>query len=205
MAIAVFCNDRYGRAVVDWRKGRWSPARCASLLLFIATASLIASIFRGWLNSLLRTVSTIRSHHAAHQSGPPPCAPHCCCLRSSRRRPYFSLPASASNTPLTAHIALDVQAKIKRDQDLIDRGLDTHIPSFGLEKRDCPKNGCKCAKGTKQGQYCGLCQEVTESGDGGFYTRDMYECSPSGACCSYGSTIVCKSSDYASACPKAPA
>ncbi|KFZ05550.1 hypothetical protein V501_08249 [Pseudogymnoascus sp. VKM F-4519 (FW-2642)] len=35
----------------------------------------------------------------------------------------------------------DVEAKIKRDQDLGSRGFDTR--SLGLEKRDCEKNGSK--------------------------------------------------------------
>ncbi|KFY21930.1 hypothetical protein V493_06985 [Pseudogymnoascus sp. VKM F-4281 (FW-2241)] len=95
---------------------------------------------------------------------------------------------------------LDVQTKIKRDQGLKNRGLD--IPNAGLEKRACEKNGCKCAKGTPQGVYCGLCRAVTESGKGGFYTRDIFECGADGGCCNYGETIVCKSTDYASACPR---
>ncbi|OBT57431.1 hypothetical protein VE04_01865 [Pseudogymnoascus sp. 24MN13] len=94
----------------------------------------------------------------------------------------------------------DVEAKIKRDQDLKNRAFDTR--SLGLEKRDCEKNGCKCAKNTPQGVYCGLCKAVIESGTGGFYTRDSFECGPSGACCNYGSTSVCKTGNYAGSCPR---
>lgn len=82
----------------------------------------------------------------------------------------------------------------------MNRGLDTR--SLRLKKRACDTNGCKCAKNTPQGVYCGLCEAVTESGKGGFYTRDSFECGPSGACCNYGATIICKSSNYASACPR---
>ncbi|OBT40237.1 hypothetical protein VE00_08748 [Pseudogymnoascus sp. WSF 3629] len=94
----------------------------------------------------------------------------------------------------------NVEAKIKHDQDLRSRGFDTRI--LGLEKRACEKNGCKCAKNTPQGVYCGLCEAVIESGTSGFYTRDSFECGPSGACCTYGSTAVCKTSNYASSCPR---
>lgn len=156
-------------------------------------------IFRGWLNSFLRIASTRFSHHAAHQGRPPPRASHSCRLGCSRRRRYFPLSSFALNTSLTPHSALDVEAKIRRDQGLMNRGLDT--PSVGLEKRACEKNGCKCVKNTPQGAYCGLCKAVTESGKGAFYTRDIFECSPSGACCSYGSATICKGSNYASACP----
>ncbi|OBT69348.1 hypothetical protein VE03_01063 [Pseudogymnoascus sp. 23342-1-I1] len=113
---------------------------------------------------------------------------------------FFLAPLLAAASAAVGDAPLDVQAKIRRDQDLMDRGLD--VPGVDLEKRACEKNGCKCAKDTPQGAYCGLCEAVIDSGDGGFYTRDIFECSPSGSCCSYGSTIVCKSGDYASACPK---
>jgi hypothetical protein len=140
------------------------------------------------------------SHHASHQGRSPPFAPHRCRLRYSRRFPYFPLPSSALKHPLTLHLAHNVEAKIKHDQDLRSRGFDTRI--LGLEKRACEKNGCKCAKNTPQGVYCELCEAVIESGTSGFYTRDSFECGPSGACCTYGSTAVCKTSNYASSCPR---
>ncbi|KFZ15652.1 hypothetical protein V502_05485 [Pseudogymnoascus sp. VKM F-4520 (FW-2644)] len=98
------------------------------------------------------------------------------------------LPLIAAASAVVDNTPLNVQAKIRHDQGLMNRGLDT--ASAGLEKRACEKNGCKCAKNTPQGAYCGLCKAVTESGKGAFYTRDIFECSPSGACCSYGSATI---------------
>lgn len=68
---------------------------------------------------------------------------------------------------------------VRRDTTLIGR---TAVPSPSLEKRACVQNGCECAHGTKQGQYCGV---------GG-----MYECNPSGGCCFYGFAEKCKGFAY---------
>jgi len=69
-----------------------------------------------------------------------------------------------------------------------------------LEKRACRNNGCKCKKGTKQGQYCGLCGQVTSLGSGGVY--DIYECNSGGGCCDYGSSSKCDSDNWPDWCPK---
>ncbi|KFY64815.1 hypothetical protein V496_03006 [Pseudogymnoascus sp. VKM F-4515 (FW-2607)] len=113
----------------------------------------------------------------------------------------FLAPLLAGVSAAVDDAPLNVQGKIKRDNDHMSRGGVTANVA-GLEKRACEKNGCKCAKNTPQGAYCGLCEEVTESGKGGFYTRDIFECSPSGSCCSYGAATVCKSGNYAVACPR---
>lgn len=51
-----------------------------------------------------------------------------------------------------------------------------------LATRACVKNGCECARGTKQGQYCGV---------GG-----IYECNPAAGCCFYGFSESCKGFTY---------
>ncbi|KAK3293697.1 uncharacterized protein B0H64DRAFT_444941 [Chaetomium fimeti] len=61
-----------------------------------------------------------------------------------------------------------------------------------LEKRACKKNGCKCVKGLKQGQYCGACKwkgkyVITAKRN----LKHIYECSSSGACCDYGTGSDC--------------
>ncbi len=66
---------------------------------------------------------------------------------------------------------------------------DTLAP---LDKRACVFNGCKCVKGLRQGQYCGAC---VWKGDyvisAKRVLKNIYECSPSGACCSYGTGSDC--------------
>ncbi|KXJ85333.1 hypothetical protein Micbo1qcDRAFT_112340, partial [Microdochium bolleyi] len=58
-----------------------------------------------------------------------------------------------------------------------------------LTARACVANGCKCKVGLPQGQYCGNC--VLRS-DGSWaitakrVSTHIYECNPSGGCCSYG-------------------
>ncbi|KAF2441891.1 hypothetical protein P171DRAFT_365786, partial [Karstenula rhodostoma CBS 690.94] len=60
--------------------------------------------------------------------------------------------------------------------------------------RACTNNGCKCKKDTKQGQYCGndgiWTYDVKDLGKGGKRT-DVYECTPTGACCQYGPSKSC--------------
>lgn len=58
-----------------------------------------------------------------------------------------------------------------------------------LEKRACRDVKCKCAKGTKQGQYCGSSPHVTDLGSG--LWGDIYECNPGGGCCDYGRNSKC--------------
>ncbi|KFY12048.1 hypothetical protein V492_04113 [Pseudogymnoascus sp. VKM F-4246] len=110
--------------------------------------------------------------------------------------------AVASATVDDSHVL----AKINLDDDHMSRTRNARTRSVrrlaGLEKRECDTNGCKCAKNTPQGVYCGLCEEVIESGKGGRYTRDTYECSTDGTCCSYGAANVCTGSNYASNCPR---
>jgi len=64
--------------------------------------------------------------------------------------------------------------------------------SAPLEKRACSSNGCKCVKGLRQGQYCGAC---VWKGDYVISAKrnlkHIYECSPSGACCDYGTASDC--------------
>lgn len=61
-----------------------------------------------------------------------------------------------------------------------------------LEKRACKKNGCKCVKGLRQGQYCGACQwkgswVITAKRN----LKHVYECSSDGGCCDYGTGSDC--------------
>ncbi|KAH6848049.1 hypothetical protein B0I37DRAFT_446190 [Chaetomium sp. MPI-CAGE-AT-0009] len=61
-----------------------------------------------------------------------------------------------------------------------------------LEKRACSKNGCKCVTGLRQGQYCGSCvwkgKPVISAKRN---AKHVYECSPNGACCDYGTASDC--------------
>lgn len=61
-----------------------------------------------------------------------------------------------------------------------------------LEKRACSKNGCKCVKGLRQGQYCGACKwkgnwVISAKRN----LKHVYECSSNGACCDYGTGSDC--------------
>ncbi|KAK8132844.1 hypothetical protein PG999_001017 [Apiospora kogelbergensis] len=53
-------------------------------------------------------------------------------------------------------------------------GLDHAGTDLPLEKRACT-GSCKCAKGTKRGQYCGMCSQVLYSGSGFDYANDIFE------------------------------
>ncbi len=46
-----------------------------------------------------------------------------------------------------------------------------------FEKSVCIYDGCRCYIGTPQGQYC--------------YGSNVYECNPTGKCCSYGYRQSC--------------
>lgn len=67
--------------------------------------------------------------------------------------------------------------------------------SVNLEARapaKCTENGCKCRKGTPQGQYCGVYTYwVLNYGKGGD-VEHIYECNPQGGCCDYGVRNSCK-------------
>lgn len=56
----------------------------------------------------------------------------------------------------------------------------------GVEARSCTNVGCYC-QGAHQGQYCGYCAQVL----GNWVSNNVYECSPSGACCDYGYRASC--------------
>lgn len=65
-----------------------------------------------------------------------------------------------------------------------------------LDKRACTYNGCKCNSRGKQLTVCGNCVWS----DTGKYVvtakrvnGNIYECSPSGSCCSYGKGSDCGS------------
>ncbi|KAK4446209.1 hypothetical protein QBC34DRAFT_383633 [Podospora aff. communis PSN243] len=65
----------------------------------------------------------------------------------------------------------------------------------------CPdRNGCKCVKGTKQGQYCGWCKQVDSAGRGGSWDH-IYECNSNGGCCNYGTSKKCAGDNWAKYCP----
>ncbi|GJC89192.1 hypothetical protein ColLi_12030 [Colletotrichum liriopes] len=65
---------------------------------------------------------------------------------------------------------------------------------LSLEKRACNYNGCKCNSRGKQLTVCGNCVWS----DNGAYvvttkrvSNHIFECSPSGNCCSYGYATDC--------------
>ncbi|KAH8728316.1 hypothetical protein GQ44DRAFT_824155 [Phaeosphaeriaceae sp. PMI808] len=70
-----------------------------------------------------------------------------------------------------------------------------------LVARACKNNKCKCKSGTKQGQYCGICDQVTNLGNGGSLF-DIYECNSSGGCCDYGDSSICINDLTKKNCPK---
>jgi len=59
-----------------------------------------------------------------------------------------------------------------------------------LEKRACSFNGCSCRRGTRHGYYCHGCGVLTNTGHSqnisGSPRSWVYECWPSGRCCTYG-------------------
>jgi hypothetical protein len=83
--------------------------------------------------------------------------------------------------------ALEVPVAAVEARDVVDT-----LAGTPLEKRACSKNGCKCVKGLRQGQYCGNC---VWKGDWVISAKrvsnHVYECSPSGGCCDYGKASDC--------------
>jgi hypothetical protein len=73
------------------------------------------------------------------------------------------------------------------------------LQDLPLEKRACVENGCKCASGYKQGQYCGSCgwEPFRDNVNNDWMIRakrvktHVFECSKTGACCSYGYAKDC--------------
>jgi hypothetical protein len=64
---------------------------------------------------------------------------------------------------------------------------DAAATELDLEERaGCKKVGCNCV-GAHQGQYCGYCAAVR----GNYVWDSVYECNPSGGCCSYGYRKSC--------------
>ncbi|KFY11909.1 hypothetical protein V492_04197 [Pseudogymnoascus sp. VKM F-4246] len=75
--------------------------------------------------------------------------------------PFFTA-VSAVAVPEPAAPAVEV--KVKKDADAGSVEVRREFVEEGLQKRACTNNGCKCASGTKQGQYCGYCNAVTDKG-----------------------------------------
>lgn len=91
-----------------------------------------------------------------------------------------------------ASAAAQVKSGAIEKTGLITAPIEVREPADGLEsKRSCTYNGCKCAKGFPQGQYCGWGTVVTNLGSGGDF-EDAYECNPSGGCCDYGHRDDCE-------------
>jgi hypothetical protein len=78
---------------------------------------------------------------------------------------------------------------VARDLSLVERAAE--VDGTVLTKRACKENGCKCKKGTPQGQYCGMCSEVIGQGKGGNFVEDIFECNKKGGCCDYGYNKNC--------------
>ncbi|KAK0711795.1 hypothetical protein B0H67DRAFT_586326, partial [Lasiosphaeris hirsuta] len=77
--------------------------------------------------------------------------------------------------------------------DLLEAFVDPE-QSINVTKRACDYNSCKCQSRGKQLTVCGNC--VWRS-DGSYVVttkrklHDIFECSPSGNCCSYGYADDC--------------
>lgn len=73
------------------------------------------------------------------------------------------------------------------------------LEDLPIAKRACVSNGCRCATGYRQGQYCGSCgfPPFRNNVNTDWMIRanrvktNVYECSPAGACCSYGRARDC--------------
>lgn len=67
--------------------------------------------------------------------------------------------------------ALTFEAKVKKDADAASTvEVRREFAEEGnLQKRACKNNGCTCAKGTAQGQYCGYCNAVTGKGSAALF------------------------------------
>ncbi|KAK3357813.1 hypothetical protein B0T25DRAFT_170466 [Lasiosphaeria hispida] len=78
--------------------------------------------------------------------------------------------------------------------DLLEAFVDPEQSVVNVTKRACDYNGCKCKSRGKQLTVCGNC--VWRS-DGAYVVttkrkpHDIFECSPSGDCCSYGYATDC--------------
>ncbi|KAK6860166.1 hypothetical protein PG990_012532 [Apiospora arundinis] len=118
-----------------------------------------------------------------------------------------SIVGAAHAAALVEDIAESDTLKLKRvaSDSIVARGagLDLAANDLPLEKRACT-GSCKCAKGTKRGQYCGMCSQVLYSGSGFDYANDIFECNPDGGCCSYGKSSTCAGSNAQDKthCPK---
>jgi hypothetical protein len=90
--------------------------------------------------------------------------------------------AVANATAIPEPVMVEGDSLVKRNAD----------GASELQKRQCSSNGCTCAVGTTQGQYCGICNQVTYLGSGGI--NDVYECNSGGGCCDYGYRTSCAQS-----------
>jgi len=70
----------------------------------------------------------------------------------------------------------------------------------GLVKRQCIRNGCKCARVSDPGVYCESCLfgnnfAVLKVGDTSVFSGDVsnwaFECNKEGGCCAYGPSGKC--------------
>lgn len=99
--------------------------------------------------------------------------------------------------------ALAFEAKVKKDADAGTVEVRREFAEEGnLQKRACTKNGCTCAKGIAQGQYCGYCNAVTGTGSAALWGENSFECNSSGGCCFYGYTSHCAGSNWNTWCPR---
>ena len=72
-------------------------------------------------------------------------------------------------------------------RELISRDLD-------LSKRACVANGCRCDSRNRQMTVCGACKWTNTDTYVVTTNRvltNIYECNPSGGCCSYGHGSDC--------------
>jgi len=104
-----------------------------------------------------------------------------------------SLAAALPNADALPEAVSEADLKIQQSKKLqvrdADLALDLDLESRDLTKRACKYDGCSCKSGTKQGEYCYICDQVNYYAAGKI--ADLYECSPSGNCCNYGPATVC--------------
>ncbi|KFZ13476.1 hypothetical protein V501_03693 [Pseudogymnoascus sp. VKM F-4519 (FW-2642)] len=92
---------------------------------------------------------------------------------------FFILPffTAVSAVAVAEPAAPAFEVKVKKDADVAGTvEVRREFAEEGnLQKRACTKNGCTCAKGSAQGQYCGYCNAVTGKGTASLWGENSFE------------------------------
>ncbi|KFY02206.1 hypothetical protein O988_02319 [Pseudogymnoascus sp. VKM F-3808] len=119
---------------------------------------------------------------------------------------FFAIPffTAVSAVAVAEPEPVTFEAKVKKDADAASSvEVRREFAEEGnLQKRACTNNGCTCASGSAQGQYCGYCNQVTGKGSAALWGENSFECNPSGGCCFYGYTSQCAGSNWSAWCPR---